>query len=296
MTERADPSGSPLLRDFRFPLAQPRNPWRRAARTLAGYALCALQSELASALDRGEGPEVLTRRHHMMLAALMHRARWRGDLERFIHQQQQRFWGTGAIADFHDVQHDYFERNFLGANRVTLDVLEAELARGGFDTLCEIGCGNGRVVEYLSGHLTSLRRFVGIDLSAERIRRNAAQYPHGRVDWVAGDAKRWIAENGRPGWVFLSHNGVLEYFLREDLVSLFGDIAARRRPAIASVSEPIAVDYDLARETASRPYGDEHSFSHNYVHLLEKAGFCILHQSEFRDGSHRLLRIVAKAA
>jgi hypothetical protein len=95
--------------------------------------------------------------------------------------------------------------------------------------------------------------------------------------------------------VFLSHNGVLEYFLREELASLFADIGTRLRPSIASISEPIAVDYDLERETASRPYGDEHSFSHNYVHLLEGAGFRMLHRSEFREGSHRLLRLVARA-
>jgi hypothetical protein len=42
-------------------------------------------------------------------------------------------------------------------------------------------------------------------------------------------------------------------------------------------------------------YGGENSFSHNYPHLLAEAGFEILHRSEYRSGSHRLLRLVARA-
>ncbi len=281
--------------DFRFPLTISHNPIKRALKGMAGAALCLVRPAHARALDAGEGPAFLSYVDQLMITALWRRAEGRGDLERFIHRQQRRFWSSREIADFHEAQTGYFESNFLGANKVTLDVLEEELARGGFTGLCEIGCGHGRVVQFLSQRLAGLQRFVGIDLSEEQTRRNRVRYGSDRVEWVAGDAQQWLATHAQRGWVYLTHNGVLEYFLRDDLVSMFKAIAQQHAPAIASISEPIAVDYDVDRETASRPYGDERSFSHNYVRILEEAGFRVIHRSEFKSGAHRLLRIVARA-
>jgi len=63
-------------------------------------------------------------------------------------------------------------------------------------------------------------------------------------------------------------------------------------PAIVAVIEPIAQDYDLERETVSRPYGSEHSLGHNYLLLLKSAGFRIVYQREEQLGGARFLSVV----
>jgi hypothetical protein len=279
-----------------FPLVQPTDPLRLAAKRLVGYALLAWHPAEATELDAGGGPDELQRKHKIMLCALMHRAERQGKLEEFIHRQQRRFWTSDAIADFHAVSEKYFEDYFLGEHVQTLLELERLLAERPYAGLCEIGCGHGRVSYYLSQRLAArIDRFVALDLSREQIRRNQVRYQGANVEWVAGEAEAWITANAGPGWVFLTHNGVLEYFRRDDLRRLFAFIAQRCSPAIVSFSEPVGVDHDLANELGSPPYGYEKSFSHNYPHLLREAGFEIAYQSEFRSGSHRLLRLVARA-
>jgi SAM-dependent methyltransferase len=289
-----DVKGTGTPQGFRFPLAISPSPWRRALKGALGRVLCALQPSRARAFLRGRGPAFLGRTDQLVMTYLWQRAQRRGRLEQFILRQQRRLWSSREIADFHELQTGYFQRMFLGPNKVSLDVLEAELARGGLDTLCEIGCGHGEVVNFLSQRLGALRRFIGLDLSSEQTRRNVARFGSDRVEWVAGDARRWVEKHVRPGWILLTHNGVLEYVPREDLTALFSR-AAQNAPALVSLSEPIALDYDLDRETLSRPYGFERSFSHNYLQILEQSGFRVVHRSEFRSGSHRLLRVVARA-
>lgn len=286
---------APPGRHIPFPLAETSHPLKLAVKRALGYVLIALRPAQARALDAGEGPVEATSIERVMMSALMHRAARRGELEDFIHRQQRRFWSSSEIADFHAAHEKYFEDMFLGENLVSLLELEKALAAGRFSTLCEIGSGHGRVVYFLSRRLETLRRFVGIDLSAEQQRRNHERYPDANIEWVIGDATAWIGRHGGPGWVFLTHNGVLEYFKRDELRALFADIAQRMSPALVSVSEPIGVDHDIDRDVASQPYGYERSFSHNYVHLLQEAGFEILHRSEYRDGGHRLLRLIARA-
>ncbi len=289
----AAPAAAPG-RHVPFPLAQPTNPLRLALKRALGYVLVTLRPTVARSMDRGEGPAEIGGVDSMMMAALMHRAERRGDLEDFIHRQQRRFWSSAEIADFHAAHERYFEDMFLGENLVSLLELEKALAAGGFSGLCEIGCGHGRVVYFLNKRLAGLNRFIGIDLSAEQVRRNRERYPDAPIEWVSEDALAWIKANAAPGWVFLTHNGVFEYFRRDELRELFRDVATRMRPAIFSISEPLGLDHDLEAELGSPPYGYERSFSHNYVHLLKEAGFEILHRSEYVSGSHRLLRLVAR--
>ena len=175
-------------RHIPFPLVQPTNPVKLAVKRLLGYGMLALRPAAARALDAGEGPAEVGRVESIMMAALMHRAERSGQLEEFIHRQQRRFWSSAEIADFHAAHERYFEEMFLGENLVSLLELEKALAAGGYSGFCEIGSGHGRVVYFLSKRLATLRRFIGIDLSAEQQRRNRERYPDAPIEWVAGDA------------------------------------------------------------------------------------------------------------
>jgi trans-aconitate methyltransferase len=282
-------------RIYSYPLTlSPHRGVLRLKRAL-GALLCVLRPDAAAALRRGEGLWDLSLPQRAMLSALAHEAEQRGDLEPFVHRQLQQFWSSDGAADFHDDHQRHFEDHFLGEGLASLLAVERRIADGRFGTVCEIGCGHGRVIHYLSRRLTGARQFIGIDLSAEQVRRNAQRFPADNLRWIAGDAARWITSNGAPGWVFLTHNGVLEYFCRDDLQRLFGAISRRMRPAVISLHEPLALHHDLCRDLASRSFGQERSFSHNYLNLLSQAGFEIEHRSEHLTVSQRHVRIVAVA-
>ena len=278
-----------------LPFVEPSNPVKLALRRALGRIACVLLPGKARALSAGEGPASFGLVDRLMLAALRQRAEREGTLEEFTARQQRRFWSSGAAADFHSTQEQYFEEWFLGHNRALLEELEKAVAEGSYGTLCEIGCGTGLALVELRRRLPGINRFVGIDLSEEQIRRNRTRFADDRLEWVAGDALAWILAGGGPGWVFLSNNGVLEYFTRDDVQKLFGHLASRLRPTLISLCEPVGMEHDLDGDSGSSPYGTERSFSHNYPHLLREAGFDVLYESEIRRSGHRLLRILARA-
>ena len=277
-----------------LPLVEPSNPLKLALRRAIGQLACALNPAAARVLAAGNGPDPLSDLDRLMLSALRQRAARNGSLEAFTASQQRSFWSSAAAADFHATQEQYFEEWFLGHNLVLLTELERALTGGEFRTLCEIGCGTGNALDYLRRRLTGVEQFIGIDLSPEQIRRNEARFAAPDLSWVADDALQWVVANARPGWVFLSNNGVLEYFTQAAVQQLFTHIAARLGPALISLCEPVGLDHDLERDVDSSTYGTEHSFSHNYPHLLREAGFRLIYSSELRRGQHRLLRVIAR--
>ncbi len=87
--------------------------------------------------------------------------------------------------------------------------------------------------------------------------------------------------------------------MQDDLKQLFRHLAEQRKPAAVVMIETIGSDHDLETEKDSLIYGREMSFSHNYPHLLQHAGFEIIHQSERPgyeiDGGGRGLTVLAVA-
>ena len=65
--------------------------------------------------------------------------------------------------------------------------------------------------------------------------------------------------------------------MQDDLKQLFRHLAEQRKPAAVVMIETIGSDHDLETEKDSLIYGREMSFSHNYPHLLQHAGFEIIH-------------------
>lgn len=284
----------PAARRYALPLVQPTHPLKRMLKPMVGRVVCALLGSRARDLEAGRGPDRLDFLDRLMMSALLDRARQRGTLDEFTLRQQQRFWSSEEAANFHQDHEHYFDQWFLGPNQVTIRELERLAQEGHYTTLCEIGCGNGRALDYFAGRLPTLQRLVGIDLSRAQIEHNRGRYQDPRLEWIDGDAAAWIEANAQPGWIYVSNNGVLEYFLQVTLETMFRQIAARAQPALVCLMEPVDTEHDLEADGASRPYGSERSFSHNYPRMLLTAGFELLHQSELHTPPHRLLRLIAR--
>lgn len=278
-----------------LPLVQPSHPVKRALKVACGYLACAVWPARARSLLRCRNDGQLSGLDRTMLSALLHRSERRGQLHRFTHRQLRHFWSSSAAAEFHAQMSFSFQRWFLDGNGEFVAQLMAELRRRRPVAICEVGCGNGQVADWLATQLPEVPRIVGLDLSATQIMRNRALFKQPRLSWVAGDALAWLPRHAGPGWALVSNNGVFEYFLREQLLGLFVTMAQRSTPTLISLIEPLGLEHDLDSDPGSCHYGSEHSFSHNYPVLLREAGFRILHQSELRTPTHRLLRVMAEA-
>ena len=237
--------------------------------------------------------------HRLLRNGLYARALEQGDFAK-LRGYLSKYWGQEA-KNFHDAWQNRFERMFLQHDVVVIDELEKAIAglpdALAFDHLYEIGCGGGQVLNYLAERLTSIESFAGIDIGEEQIEANRKAYDHPRVAFHAADAVEWVPSHAKPCSVVLTNGGVFEYFLREELQSLFTHLGERLAPAAIAVVETIGTDHDLDAHPETFVYGRELSFSHNYPHLLREAGFEIAHESERpgydEDGGGRWIRILA---
>lgn len=189
-----------------------------------------------------------------------------------------------------------FKDEFLAYNVALIDALEPHLEEGKYQHLYEIGCGHGQVVAYLADRLNSLSSFVGMDISDLQIEKNKKMYRHPKINFQAGDAVSLIKNDAKPGSIFLTNGGIFEYFLQEEVETIFGHVSNKLAPAIFGVIEPVGTDHDLETEFDSLIHGRELSFSHNYPHLMKKAGFNVVYQSEHKGvethGGLRWIRVL----
>ena len=206
-----------------------------------------------------------------------------------------RTWAGARGENFAKKYRDRFESWFMSSHISIVDELENLLTQcpGQYKNLYEIGCGDGQVVNYLSTRLKSIDQFVGIDINERVIASNNKKYKNHKLSFVCENANKWIAQNGLRGSILFSNGGVLEYFSEKEIIDLLSKIVGDLRPSLFAIVEPIADDFDLESEKASRPFGIEWSFTHNYPHLFTESGLRIRYQTEtITDGIRWILMIV----
>ena len=290
------------IRGVHFPLEQPESRLRRLLKIVLGGLLCLLRPAQRERLIRGEPErEQLRLTDRLIVAALVWHHRRRGTLGALSGLHRWLWRGQQAVS-LHAQTEARFRSWWLDHHSAVIAPLQEAMARLAAEgqpvrTLCEIGCGSGAVLADIASRLPALDRLVGLDLSAAQVAANRArggQDP--RLQFEVADALSWLPANAAPGWAYLTNGGVLEYFSETMLEDLLGGIARRHPPALFALVEPIADDYDLDRETASRPYNAEMSLGHNYPYWLRRCGWEVLHQQRQDVGSTRWLLVVAATA
>jgi trans-aconitate methyltransferase len=268
---------------------------RTLAKALIGTVIEVLRPDLARAIDspapRPQGQAAFKTRKWILEARLT-RARWRGD-QTAVRNALAGFWRNDTADFFYDRFQERFERSFLGPHQAVVDELVAWDSTHPFQYLVEIGCGDGRVLAHCAARLPGIPRLTGIDINPMIIARNRkvwADQP--RLSFTATDATAWLATESRPATALLSYGGVMEYFDPAGLAAIFAGLASHPGTAVALV-EPLAPDHDLAVQTRSRIFGPENSFSHNYPHLLQTAGFHIRFRRELNWDGARWLMLLA---
>ena len=117
--------------------------------------------------------------------------------------------------------------DFLPNCTFIFDILKKELSNQSeeFNTLVEIGTGNGDVLNYLSSEFPKINRFVGVDLSLDQIEINNKKFNNNkRLEFVAADTFDWVKEHGQGYTIFVTSRGVLEYFLEARLQEFLNEI------------------------------------------------------------------------
>lgn len=211
-----------------------------------------------------------------------------------LEDRHRAYWSSDDAKAWHSSREERLQTWLLRDATSFVEALEVIIGDGGLTRVVELGTGGGQVLAHFSTILPDVPTFIGVDLSPAQTRSNIERLGSDRVSFVCSDAVAYVEEQGTPGTLYFTQNGVLEYLSEASLDRLLS--AARLRPPAGfALFEPVAGDMDLGREFASRPYGEESSFSHNYPSRLAEHGFSLRHvrESEFRQW--RMLELVAAA-
>lgn len=195
---------------------------------------------------------------------------------------QRKYWVNKGAAYF-EVFADQFETVFLPHYSILFDELaeKLEAETKNFDTLVEIGTGNGKVLDYCSSKFEKVQRFVGLDLSEEQIEINRTTYAHNKkLEFYAKDGIEWITNNCSSNTIFVTVGGVLEYFPQEVLVKFLSHLNTLGPTYLATI-ETNGLDHDFDKNPDSQPYGEERSFSHNHKKMYPEVGFKLWHHSKY---------------
>jgi hypothetical protein len=199
-----------------------------------------------------------------------------------IAELNRNFWINKNATKLFLETENKFEDEFLPNCSFMFELLKKELSNHSenFDTLVEIGTGNGDVLNYLFSEFPQINRFIGIDLSADQIEINNKKFhTNSKLEFVTADACDWVKEHGRSNSIFVSSDGVLEYFLENDLQEFLNEIS-RLDKSIFIAMEPNGADHNFETQPDTQLYGNEPSFSHNYPKLFKNAGFSLWHFSQ----------------
>jgi len=151
------------------------------------------------------------------------------------------------------------------------------------------------VLEFLSQRFPQAEQLVGIDVDEKQIERNKQSFENPKLNFVTSGALEWIERHAEPNSLVVSNGGVLEYFLQDEVSTLFEAIRRAGNTAIALI-ETLGTNHDLERDPSTHPYGPELSFSHNYPRLLAAAGFEVVHQHErISESGMRWIRLLGAA-
>ena len=212
------------------------------------------------------------------------------------------YWSSHASDEFYTGLSHRYETLFLKHHEAIVAETDEAIrkAGGNFHQLFEIGAGDGRIIEHFSRHLVTIPAFHAIDINGAQVANNRRVYADRlALSFHHADAKQWVPDHAAPGTVVIANGGVLEYFTRSELESLFRHLAEKCSPCVVAITESIATDHDLEHEANTYPYGLELSLSHNYLFLLRDCGFSInyindrLTSAEEFGVAERWLQVVA---
>jgi len=199
------------------------------------------------------------------------------------------FWSKEDT--FYSVTKGRTEKEHIPTYKDIVQQLKPLLEEKDIQTVCEFGAGDGSWLNYLSQEWTVVKQFIGIDISERQVDENNKTYKH--LKFIQSDLVEWTETNAIPNTLYHTCSGVLEFLSEESVKRLFNILRNRTKDSIIFLIEPLYGRYDLSQDFASRIIGKEHTYSHNYVYLLETAGIKIIRYEEREVMGYRMLIVLA---
>lgn len=187
------------------------------------------------------------------------------------------FWGRYGKA-YHNLKKDQFkdseafDKIFLKTRGPLVDNLAAILKReGGYGRVCEIGAGNGILLDYLSRKLTGVGKFIGLDLSEETVNRCRLDYKDNtKLEFHNLEVLEYVDRYYDEPTVFVAYD-TLRYFTAQELEDTLRRIKSKNQKIMFAIGESVfKMDFD--KDFESKPLVFI-AYSHNYPHVFKKAGF-----------------------
>ena len=165
-----------------------------------------------------------TKLDRLIVTQLIEEAADSQDLE-LLRKQFSGYWRGTQGDEFHESYRDRFEEWFKQDHYPVVEALQEVVKEtpGTFTRLCEIGCGDGEVLNHLATVFPEMKSLVGLDINENIIARNREAYCKNdkRLEFIAGDALDWLKANMKPGMVVMTYGGVFEYFLETELKEIY---------------------------------------------------------------------------
>ena len=266
-----------------------------------GKVLVFLQPRKASRLANGGMTINVGNKHtlneKLMRHVLMYRAEKQNDFDTLA-KYHRNFWEKKGREHFSKTNYTSLDDFFIPKCLYVFEKLKTLLVEQSqtFDTIVEIGTGNGDVLNYLSVQFSEIDSFIGIDLSKEQIDFNKNRHKkNSKLQFINSDGLDWVISKGKANTIFYTSGGVLEYFTEQGLKKLLRKISNLGSVIFVAI-EPVGMDIDFTNDSTSRLYGHERSFTHDYVGQFKNAGYEICHESiiSYKPISHNFKAIIAK--
>ncbi len=266
---------------------------KQSVKELAGQAVASLATQRTKELFDSPVSQPAGIQDKLIMAHLRRRAMLENQAD-FFERLHIDFWQGDGGAEFSKNCDHRFVDLFLSKQQVDFDQLRSVWETQHPKQIVEFGCNSGLLLQYMTSELEGVESSIGIEINAEQVRQNqeSSQF-ESRINFVTADGGEWLFNNGHPNTLFVSNGGVLEYFRRERLNEMLSHISSKLGPATFFAVEPVANDHDWSKTTESIPFGEELSFSHNYIDLFESNGFQIVHQRAVKYDSWKMMATIA---
>lgn len=178
-------------------------------------------------------------------------------------------WGANPGREWHwAIEAFYTSHDKFAKRRESLINGILSLKADEYDTVVEIGTGNGWFLNMLSKRIDRNINFIGLDLNGQIIEKVKHRYKDNKnLDFKCADIQSFTRDNSIAGKILVTC-AVLEYFSFEELTS-FCRLLKKTPPCYLAILERVRIDH--GNKESSVPIGD-FSYSHDYKTIFGRLG------------------------
>lgn len=190
---------------------------------------------------------------------------------------REKFWGSAAGKKWHDAEKELLlnEVNLTYRKIMLSYLLELCSNYPEFNTICEVGTGNGLFLKHLSQEMQMIDSFIGVDINKEQIAENKKIFNNENLQFIYSDIVDYLNKVKSDNIIIVAL-GTFEFFTEKEILELLDTLKNKFKYVALALCEPFNLESD--NERTSKPCGDL-AYGHNYTYLLEQNGYRIFRKN-----------------